>query len=298
VQTVAELLAARIEAFRELLRTFLVEQPGEIRDTRSDWEAAGIAFAGPTGRWPPLDDEGKRIQARLLSEHDRLSALMDALLWPLTAGDARKLDGATKKLGRLIEQRSTGAETRADAFQSASAALDQQLGLIHQRHDPAEGDPLFVPDTNARLWNTDLDAWRFSGAPRFGLVILPTVLHELDRLKVEHRNEAVREKAEGLIRRMKDYRSRGRLAEGVTLSRDVSRIMTMAVEADAEHALPWLDLSNDDDRILAAFVDVMRQHPRTPVVLVTRDNLQNKAEYAELPFVEPPDPPAPDAPRT
>ena len=72
----------------------------------------------------------------------------------------------------------------------------------------------------------------------------------------------------------------------------------MAVEADAEHALPWLDLSNDDDRILAAFVDVMRQHPRTPVVLVTRDNLQNKAEYAELPFVEPPDPPAPDAPRT
>jgi predicted ribonuclease YlaK len=35
----------------------------------------------------------------------------------------------------------------------------------------------------------------------------------------------------------------------------------------------------------------MRQHPRTPVILVTRDiNLQNKAEYAGLPFVEPPDP--------
>ncbi len=34
----------------------------------------------------------------------------------------------------------------------------------------------------------------------------------------------------------------------------------------------------------------MHQHPRTPVILVTRDiNLQNKAEYAGLPFVEPPD---------
>jgi predicted ribonuclease YlaK len=67
--------------------------------------------------------------------------------------------------------------------------------------------------------------------------------------------------------------------------------MTLAVEPDADHVLPWLDLSNEDDRILAAFVDVMRQHPRSPVVLVTRDiNLQNKAEYAALAFVEPPDP--------
>ena len=35
----------------------------------------------------------------------------------------------------------------------------------------------------------------------------------------------------------------------------------------------------------------MREHVRTAVILVTRDiNLQNKAEYAGLPFVEPPDP--------
>lgn len=30
--------------------------------------------------------------------------------------------------------------------------------------------------------------------------------------------------------------------------------------------LPWLDAANDDDRILAAFVEVMRLHPRTPVI--------------------------------
>ncbi|MDQ3997680.1 MAG: PIN domain-containing protein [Gemmatimonadota bacterium] len=67
---------------------------------------------------------------------------------------------------------------------------------------------------------------------------------------------------------------------------------TIALEPRVEETLAWLDPYNDDDRILAALVEVKRQHPRTPVVLVTRDiNLQNKAEYAGLPFIEPPDRP-------
>ena len=46
-----------------------------------------------------------------------------------------------------------------------------------------------------------------------------------------------------------------------------------------------------DDRLLATVVEVMRLHPHSPVTLVTRDiNLQNKAEFACIPFVEPPEP--------
>ena len=53
--------------------------------------------------------------------------------------------------------------------------------------------------------------------------------------------------------------------------------------------LPWLDPASPDDRLLASCVEIMRLHPRSTVMLVTGDiNLQNKAEFALVPFLEPP----------
>lgn len=184
-------------------------------------------------------------------------------------------------------------KTTEQAFAEAEESLDKQLELIANLYDPVEGPPIYVPDTNALLWNPDLEKWSFDEVKRFTLVITAAVLGELDGLKIEHRNPDVRERAEGLIRRIKSYRGRGDLTSGVPLVRNVSAIKTIALEPKVEETLPWLDASNEDDRILASFVEVMREHVRTPVILVTRDiNLQNKAEYAGLPFVEPPDPPA------
>ena len=55
------------------------------------------------------------------------------------------------------------------------------------------------------------------------------------------------------------------------------------------NSLPWLQETNNDDRLLAYFLEIMRLHVRSTVILVTGDiNLQNKAEYARLPFLEPP----------
>jgi hypothetical protein len=52
-----------------------------------------------------------------------------------------------------------------------------------------------------------------------------------------------------------------------------------------------VDASNADDRILASVLEVMRRFPRRPVALVTRDlELQHKAEFARIPYVEPPEP--------
>ena len=67
-----------------------------------------------------------------------------------------------------------------------------------------------------------------------------------------------------------------------------------ATEPDFKDTLPRLDPSVKDDRLLAACLEgSMREHPHSPVVLVTRDiNLQNKARHAGIAFVEPPDPPA------
>jgi len=56
-------------------------------------------------------------------------------------------------------------------------------------------------------------------------------------------------------------------------------------------SLTWLDPDNRDDRFIAITIEVIRQHPRSAVTIVTRDiNLQSKAEVASLPFSEPPEP--------
>jgi predicted ribonuclease YlaK len=66
----------------------------------------------------------------------------------------------------------------------------------------------------------------------------------------------------------------------------------LRAEPDFASTLLWLDCANDDDRILAGFIEVMRQHPRCPVFLVTGDiNLTNKADSAGLPCLAPPEPP-------
>lgn len=291
MQTVAAAIGERIEELRELLREFLLEHSGSLRDINEP--SSSLVFVGPHYAWGDLDQEGRRLQSRLLDTYRRLAALVRALLKTLPAESANELERAQSELAELIDQSHlTWVKTREEAFGNAEQALNKQLELIARLYDSAESDPIYVPDTNALAWSPDLETWRFSGAQRFTLILTATVLGELDRLKVEHRNPDFRAKAEGVINRLKSYRGRGELSRGVVLRRNVSSIKTIALEPNVEETLPWLDSENDDDRILASFVEVMRQHPRTSVILVTRDiNLKNKAEYAGLPFVEPPDPP-------
>jgi hypothetical protein len=291
MRTVAATIGERVEELRELLREFLLEHSGSLHDINK--RSSSLVFVGPHYAWGDLDQEGRRLQSRLLDDHRRLAALIRALLKTLPAESAKQLERAQEELEELIDQSHlTWVETREEAFAKAEQALDKQLELIAYLYDPIEGDPIYVPDTNALAWNPDLEKWRFAGAPRFTLVLTATVLGELDRLKIEHRNPDFRAKAEGVVNRLKSYRGRGELARGVVLRRNVSTIKTIALEPKVDETLPWLDAANDDDRILASFIEVMRQNPRTPVILVTRDiNLQNKADYAGLSFVEPPDPP-------
>jgi len=43
---------------------------------------------------------------------------------------------------------------------------------------------VFVPDTNAMLFNPNLDQWVFDGHESLLLVLVPAVLAELDKLKI------------------------------------------------------------------------------------------------------------------
>jgi predicted ribonuclease YlaK len=148
---------------------------------------------------------------------------------------------------------------------------------------------ILVPDTNALIKAPDVGSY---GAvveqDKYTVVILPTVLSELDELKITHRSEEFRDKVESVIRRLKGLRQQGNMHDGVTVN-NVVTVKMIAKEPDFKETLSWLDPTNNDDRIIAATLEVQREEPSSIVILVTTEiNHQNKAAMADIPFIEPP----------
>jgi hypothetical protein len=287
MQTVTENLKQMVDQIRTDVQDLLLNHSKIYM-----WNEPGsMVITGRPYAYRELSEDGRQLQAKLLEHYQRFQSILEALLRGQPRDTLKALADTQLVLLNTIEQQHTSARNVQEAFNRANEALTQQESLLARLYDPSAGDAVFVPDTNALLYNPALEQWKFPGAPTFTLVFTPTVLSELDELKINHRNVAVRDKAERLIRQIKEYRRRGRLADGVLIVAGVSTLQTIAMEPKLEDSLPWLDPTNNDDRFIAAVLEVMRLRPRAPVVLISRDiNLQNKAEFAGLPFLEPPDP--------
>lgn len=288
MKPVAELVAARGGELLSLLESLLRDHSAIYL-----WNSPGSGMLHTSGdhAYRKLEAEGRQLQSRLFEEYREFADLVDALLREQPEKAKKSHAKHRRTVLAVIEQDGlTWHRSIDEEWEFASKALQSQIDSIADLYGSSDGEPVVVvPDTNALLWNPRLEDWSFDGVDSFDICLIPVVLSELDSLKVSHRNEGVREKAESLVRRIKGYRDRGSLREGVPLRQGVSRIRSVAVEPDFGASLPWLDPSNADDRLVATFIEVMRRNPRSSVVLVTRDlNLQNKMEFARLAFTEPP----------
>jgi len=72
VKTVAASIDECVEGLRELLREFLLEHSGGLHDLNRD--DSGVFILGPSRAWADLDQDGRRLQSRLLEENRRLAA--------------------------------------------------------------------------------------------------------------------------------------------------------------------------------------------------------------------------------
>jgi hypothetical protein len=292
MRTVLENLRAEAERLKTLLHQL---SDGSAIHRWHNPDTDPFVFLGGHFAWNDLDDVGHRLQAKLLEEYRRFYSVVHTLLREQPQETLREIEEAHETIVEPIEQQ--GSVVNPDKqvhFDRALKALDAMLSLLERLHGTSNRNPFFVPDTNALIFNPDIQKWRFDSAGEFMLLLIPSVLSELDSLKVNHRVESVRDKSEKVINAIKECRRRAttigaRLSDGVVLVTGVSRLMSVATEPKMKDSLPWLDASNKDDQLLASMIEIMRLWPRSPVVLVTRDiNLQNKAEFAKVPFVEPP----------
>lgn len=249
-----------------------------------------VVIIGASFSFGELPLEKKRLQSRLIEDQRRFFARVRALLRAQSMGVLKRIDEWETTVREIIEQEYlVWHSTTGKALAAAKQAVDEILEAVSRLHDPAEGSVVLIPDTNAMILSPAFQEWCFEGLPAFEVLLVPLLLSELDSLKANHRDPNVKQKAQAIIRQIKEYGRRGSLGDGVIIIANRIRLRTIAVEPRMEETLPWLDPTVPDDRLLSSTVEAMRNHPRSIVALVTGDiNLQNKASFAGIPFLEPP----------
>ena len=286
MQTVAESLAV---AGADLLFgvAALLGDDAPLEDVNKPHSS--VVFIGPSFGFGDLPLEKKRLQSRLNEDHRRFFALVRALLRTQSTEVLKRIDERETTVREVIEQEYlVWHSTRGEALAAVKKTVHETLEAVGHLHDPVEGSVVLVPDTNALILSPAFQEWSFEGIPEFEVLLVPLLLSELDTLKTNHRDPNVKQKAQAVIRQIKEYARRGSLSDGVTIVANRIRLRALAIEPRVEETLPWLDPTVPDDRMLASTVEAMRMHPRSTIALVTGDiNLQNKATFAGVPFLEP-----------
>jgi rRNA-processing protein FCF1 len=138
---------------------------------------------------------------------------------------------------------------------------------------------IIVPDTNALIDNPYIEQWSFENIDEFTVMLMPTVLSELDDLKNKRNKEdPIRKKAQTVIKEISEYIKRGSLCKGIVIVKD--RVLLQMFSDNSYsylHHLPW-GKDNNDDLILATVLNIKYNNTRSQVYVVTNDlNMRCKA---------------------
>jgi len=242
--------------------------------------------------WEDLSRDGERQKDLVFKKYESFYQLVSTLLSSSEPQLIKRMGIDNIRIRRIIALKGTTyTSTKADVLKEAFDHMDSLVNSVNSCYS-IEGETHFIPDTNALYCNQNLESWVFNDIKTFTIVLTPSVLSELDYHKENHNNPDVRKKSQSLIRQIKEFRRRGSLAEGITIVNGKIYIKSLAVEPDLTKSLPWLDNDCKDDRFLATVLEYMRDNTRLAVCIVTADiNMQNKAELARLPYIEPPEKP-------
>lgn len=288
-------LSSYIHQIKRMLQEIELELVGfieecEIKEFHND-PYSNVAIITPTYYWGKLTDNQKQVQMSLKKDFMEWIEHLNLLFLDASESTHYKIDETQKFILRWIEQEH-GDWSVSSTVKNNIMKLREEFKILYDLIkilENKEVDELIViPDTNSLIICHDFKDYKgIVEKDKFILILIPTVLEELDKLKIVHRERDFRDKINSIIRRIKGLRQQGSLIKGVTVDRTIT-VKMIAVEPNFEHTLSWLDPSNNDDRIIANTLELQRGYPSSKVLLVTNDiNLQNKAEMAKIPYCEP-----------
>ncbi len=281
-------LQSDLEDLTERIANLIRELPIDRRNRNG----RVIVVGAPDYNWRGATSEQMNAQLAIKRDYVEWFGIFNSVFANATDHLSRRIDKADKRFRMWIElKRNWSISYDRGANEEklrADAKLFDEILAILDASGPAE--IILIPDTNAIIGEPGPIHYKSIVSDNtFVFLLLPTVLAELDALKMNHRNPDFRKKVNKVITRIKGWRKQGGqggLLKGVTVDRTVT-VRTVASGPDMEHTLSWLDKDSSDDRIIASVLEVQADQPNARVVLVTGDiNLLNKADAARIETAE------------
>ncbi len=194
-----------------------------ITEFRNDPDSA-VVFIGPRHYWTQLPTSERDFQAQLLRRYRRWFELFSRCYAAHTSDLKRKIEELDKFVTEAIEL-SNGWNV-AGSHEKNRRNLSEKLSLCRDLLDASGSTNLrlaVVADTNALLTSADPTSYRrIAGCDEFEFVLVPTVLSELDQIKVGRRDRDLGQKAQKVIQRLKGYRVQGSVRNGVAVDRTIN----------------------------------------------------------------------------
>lgn len=289
VKSTKYLVTSRLKSLKEEMTIFL-QNYCSIHLINNTFDP--VIFISPNGNhwFNPIPSEGIQQQNLLLQKFDKLSKLIEAIIDETVETQKDSIKENLEKIKDLIMQnKATWYKSASEAIKDVNDSIDNVVNTFCNIFPASNEEAFLVVDSNALYDNPDIETWQFTDINRFVIVLPSSILTEIDRHKIEHKNEQIRKKALKIINKIKEYRRRGKLTEGITIVKNHIKLLGISVEPNFESSLPWLDPNNDDDKIIATTIELMRTNADKPIIVISSDiNLQNKCEFAEIPYNEPP----------
>lgn len=252
-----------------------------------------FVYIGPERYWGGLNDVGLSKQAKVWKAFNLWYEIFIYLFSDKPDSVKSEIEILGTSVKNWIDQDECLSWSVPQSIAEAKREMHSKFEEFRKHADrlrpTGEQGFILIPDTNSLIRNPDIHTYgKNIETEKFTVILIPTVLAELDDLKMSRREEDFRRKIESVIRRIKGFRRQGSLHEGVTIHRTI-KVKMVANEPRMEEVLQWLDKDVPDDRIVASSLEIQRQNVGATVVLVTSDiNLQSKAEAAKLPYIETP----------
>jgi len=285
MKTTSEKIRSELNSITKRLCELIRELPIK----RLNRHGTGVVIFAPEYFFEEPSPIQRNIQLNLKNQYDKISELLKLIFQNAPTDITYKLD-QVDKLFRIWLQLESNWSVEPNPNQNVQKLLKDsaQFNPILDILDASNTkDISIIPDTNSLLISCDPLAYKNSlNIESFTILLLPTVLSELDKLKILHRNQDVREKAQKVITRIKGWRNQGSLTTGVTVEKTIT-VKTIPYEPNMNSTLTWLDKDVADDRIIASVIEIQSRFPSSVIILFTSDiNLQNKAEATLIEYCE------------
>lgn len=286
MKTFVEHLATQLDSIK--LTMFELLDNSRIKFRRDD-HYSSIVLIAPTEYWDNPTETEQTLQIKLKKNYGQWIEIFKLLTENSPEASKRKIDETDKFIINWIEKKSDWGIP--NTIEEAKIIFDNNIKFFYDTlslySSYGDREIIIVPDTNALIQEPDPKTYKtLTGSDKLTIIFLPTVLSELDELKLKSSNLDFQKKVKSVITRLKGYRQQGNLINGVTVEKTI-KLKMVASEPNFDRTLSWLDRNNNDDRIIASVLEIQRDNPSSAVCLVTSDiNLQNKTEMARLSYID------------